>query len=65
VSPLSSKESRTNSHLDAISQLTLSGDDQLAFLESSFEDLVTAMPDLVAVTEEEEHRKRLSDVRRK
>jgi SIR2-like domain len=65
VSPLLSKEGETNPHIDAISQLILSGDDRLAFLETSFEQLVTTMPDLVAVTEEEEHRKRLSDVRRR
>jgi len=65
VSPSLSKHSQSNPHLDAISQLILSGDDRLALLETSFEELVTAMPDLVAVTEEEEHRKRLADVRRR
>jgi hypothetical protein len=65
VSPSISSESQKNSHLEAISRLILSGDDRLALLECSFEELVTTMPDLVAVTEEEEHRRRLAEVRRK
>jgi hypothetical protein len=40
--------------------LIAKGDRRLALVASSFEDMVQALPDLVATTEEEAHSKRLS-----
>ena len=65
VSPKLGEEVLQNTSLNTISQLIRNGDERLALLETSFEDLVLCMPDLVAVTEEEEHRRRVSEVRHK
>jgi hypothetical protein len=59
VGPSLGMQANTNSHLRAICDLIKGGDDRLSLLETSFEDLVPALPDLVAATEEEEHRRRL------
>lgn len=65
VSPRLSKEAGVNAHLETVQQLILAGDDRMNLLEMSFEDLVSQLPDLVARTEEEEHLRRLSEVRKR
>jgi len=48
-----------NVHLNLLRTLIASGDDRIALLQTTFESLVPTLPDLIAVTEEEEHRRRL------
>ena len=43
--------------------LIRSGDFRLALLAGAFEEVVAALPDLVAVTEDERHRERLRSAR--
>jgi hypothetical protein len=59
VGPSLEQHAATNVHVGAISDLIKGGDDRLSLLETSFEDLVPILPDLVAATEEEEHRRRV------
>jgi hypothetical protein len=59
VGPALDNQCKGNSHLQAIKELILRGDDRLAMVETTFEGLVPTLPDLVAATEEEEHRRRV------
>lgn len=61
VDPCISQLAHTNAHLGAIAQLIRSGDDRLSLIESTFEETVQSLPDLVSVTEEEQHHRRLND----
>ena len=49
-----------HSELNQIADLIRAGDWRLGMLAATFEDLVKLLPDLVAKTEEEKHRERLS-----
>ena len=60
IDPCISQLANTNTHLSAIAQLIRSGDDRLSLIESTFEESVQSLPDLVSMTEEEQHRRRVN-----
>ena len=56
-------EGSTNEYLTECSQLAMAGDHRLGLFSGTFEELVPRIPDLVAETEAELHRKRLLKVK--
>lgn len=55
-------EGTANPHLKGVIDLITAGDSRLALLTQTFEGLVPILPDLVAATEEEQHRARVNKI---
>ena len=59
VSPSLKENEKHNSVIGKIGNLIRAGDSRLSLLACGFEDFVPMIPDLVALTEEEQHRDRV------